>query len=60
MAVDGELVGADGKVSRELYYVGPLVRARDGEGTAVPELRAQAQCVAQALLASLGERRAAV
>lgn len=60
VAVDGELVGADGKVSRELYYVGPLVRARDGEGTAVPELRAQAQCVAQALLASLGERRAAV
>lgn len=60
VAPNGELVGSDGKVSPELYYVGPLVRARDGEGTAVPELRVQAQRVAQALLGSLAERRAAV
>ncbi|WP_439626172.1 FAD/NAD(P)-binding protein [Gemmata sp.] len=60
VAADGKPLGATGKASPVLYYVGPLVRARDGEGTAVPELRVQAQHVAHALLDSIGERRAAV
>ncbi|VTT99962.1 FAD dependent oxidoreductase OS=Mesorhizobium amorphae CCNWGS0123 GN=MEA186_27885 PE=4 SV=1 [Gemmataceae bacterium] len=59
-APNEELVGSGGKVSPALSSVGPRVRARDGGGTAVPELRVQAQRVAQTLLGSLGERRAAV
>jgi uncharacterized NAD(P)/FAD-binding protein YdhS len=39
---DGALVGAGGKASRVMYYVGPLLKARDWEATAVPELRVHA------------------
>ena len=35
----GRLVGKDGRVRRGLYYVGPWLRARDFEATAVHELR---------------------
>ena len=41
LAVDaqGRLVGRDGGIRRGLYYVGPWLRARDFEATAVHELR---------------------
>ncbi|NRO99390.1 FAD-dependent oxidoreductase [Paraburkholderia sp. NMBU_R16] len=47
------LVDHKGQSSAFLYYVGPLLRARDWEATAVPELRAHANCIAQRLLESL-------
>ncbi|WP_231716819.1 FAD/NAD(P)-binding protein [Burkholderia ubonensis] len=33
------LIGRDGETSRWLYYVGPFLKGRDWEATAVPELR---------------------
>jgi hypothetical protein len=42
-----------GEPSRVLYYVGPLLRARDGEGTAVPELRQYAARLARTILDSV-------
>jgi uncharacterized NAD(P)/FAD-binding protein YdhS len=33
------LIGRDGEASRWLYYVGPFLKGRDWEATAVPELR---------------------
>lgn len=47
---DGAVVAADGSPSRVLGYVGPLLRARDGEGTAVPELRQHAARLAARLV----------
>lgn len=44
------LVGANGEPSRSLYLVGPLLKARFWEATAVPELRQHAKAVAQRLL----------
>jgi uncharacterized NAD(P)/FAD-binding protein YdhS len=49
----GALLDAEGQVSGELYYVGPLLKARDWESTAVPELRIHAARLARALLDSL-------
>lgn len=46
----GELVGRDGSLCSTLRYIGPLLKARDWEGTAVPELRVHARHLAQALL----------
>jgi len=60
VAIDGRVLGTSGEPSRVLYYVGPLIRARDGEGTAVPELRVQAAGVARTVLDSLSALRAAV
>ena len=40
VAPDGALRDARGEASRVLYYVGPFLKARDWEATAVPELRA--------------------
>lgn len=48
----GDLLGADGQPSSTLHYVGPLLRARDWEATAVPELRVHAQQLAARLLAA--------
>jgi uncharacterized NAD(P)/FAD-binding protein YdhS len=45
----GRLVSANGEVTRNLYYVGPLLRARDWESTAVAELRHQALRLARHL-----------
>ncbi len=59
VAKDGAVLDRNGEPSRLLYYVGPLIRARDGEGTAVPELRVQASQVAQSVLASATGLRAA-
>lgn len=47
---EGSLIAADGTVSPVMSYVGPLLRARDGEGTAVPELRVHAAKLAQRLV----------
>lgn len=54
VAVDteGAVVGRDGAASGWLHYIGPLLRARDWEATAVPELRVHARRLAERLLAS--------
>jgi uncharacterized NAD(P)/FAD-binding protein YdhS len=49
VAADGEVVGADGRIVKGLYYVGPWLRARDWEATAVPELREHARRLAERL-----------
>lgn len=46
----GELVDRRGGPCSTLRYIGPLLKARDWEGTAVPELRVHARRLAQALL----------
>ena len=48
---DGALFGRGGAASHWLHYVGPLLRARDWEATAVPELRVHARRLAERLLA---------
>lgn len=53
VAEDGAIISGNGDASRVLYYVGPLVRARDGEGTAVPELRVHAARLATTLLGTI-------
>lgn len=50
---DLALLDAAGQPSRVLYYVGPLLRARHWEATAVPELRVHAAHVAQVVARSL-------
>ena len=50
VTLDGAVIGADGNVSKVMSYVGPLLRARDGEGTAVPELRVHAAQLARRLI----------
>jgi 3'(2'),5'-bisphosphate nucleotidase len=49
----GAVIGADGRVSPALYYVGPFLKARDWEATAVPELRRWARDVASHVIESL-------
>jgi uncharacterized NAD(P)/FAD-binding protein YdhS len=44
------LVGANGEPSATIYLVGPLLKARFWEATAVPELRRHAKSVAERLL----------
>ncbi|MGB6485598.1 MAG: FAD/NAD(P)-binding protein [Steroidobacteraceae bacterium] len=46
---DSEVVGADGRVVKGLYYIGPWLRARDWEATAAPELREHARRLAERL-----------
>jgi uncharacterized NAD(P)/FAD-binding protein YdhS len=53
VAEDGAIISGNGDPSPVLYYVGPLIRARDGEGTAVPELRAHAARLASTLFATI-------
>jgi uncharacterized NAD(P)/FAD-binding protein YdhS len=45
----GRLIGANGNATRNLYYLGPLLRARDWESTAASELRGHAQRLARHL-----------
>ncbi len=45
------VVDARGQASGVLHYIGPLLRARDWEATAVPELRVHARALAGLLLA---------
>ena len=56
---DSEVINADGRVVKGLYYVGPWLRARDWEATAVPELREHARRLAERLAdtALKGHRR---
>lgn len=51
VAADGAAVGADGRPSNALYAIGPLLRGRAWEATAVPELRVQAAGMAVELAA---------
>jgi uncharacterized NAD(P)/FAD-binding protein YdhS len=51
IAHDGAAVGVDGKPSNALYAIGPLVKGRDWEATAIPELRVQAADLALGLAA---------
>jgi uncharacterized NAD(P)/FAD-binding protein YdhS len=43
-------IAADGRPAAGLFYVGPMLRARDWEAIAVPELRVHAARLAQALV----------
>ncbi len=47
---DFAAIGSDGRASRRLFALGPLLRGSLWETTAVPELRGQAMRVAEALL----------
>jgi uncharacterized NAD(P)/FAD-binding protein YdhS len=47
---DLALLAADGRPSERLFLVGPLLKARFWEATAVPELRRHARAVAERLL----------
>ncbi len=49
---DGEVVDAGGHVVKGLYYIGPWLRARDWEATAVSELRNHARRLAEHLAGS--------
>jgi uncharacterized NAD(P)/FAD-binding protein YdhS len=47
------LIGADGRASSTLYYIGPFAKAGDWEATAVPELRRYASQLVDHLLETL-------
>ena len=49
IADDGRPVARDGTPVDRLYYLGPWLRARDWEATAVPELREHAAELARSL-----------
>ena len=55
-ADDGALLDRHGLPSRVLHHVGPLLKARYWEATAVPELRVHAERAASSILSSLEER----
>ena len=50
VADDYAVIDAGGGRSRVLHYIGPLLKARDWEATAVPELRVHASALAKHLL----------
>jgi len=52
----GALIDASGRVSGTLYYVGPMLRPRYWETTAVPELRVHAERLAWHLASDAGSR----
>jgi uncharacterized NAD(P)/FAD-binding protein YdhS len=49
VATDGRVIAGSGAATAGLYYIGPWLRARDWESTAVPELREHAANLAQTL-----------
>ena len=53
VAGDGRPIASDGQPVDRLYYIGPWLRARDWEATAVPELREHAARLAETLEARL-------
>lgn len=57
-AFSGALLGADGRPAPDLFAVGPVTRGALWEITAVPEIRAQAEQVAEQVLASARGRTA--
>jgi uncharacterized NAD(P)/FAD-binding protein YdhS len=52
VAPDGRVIAASGAPVDRLYYIGPWLRARDWEATAVPELREHAAALARKLAES--------
>jgi len=54
----GALVDVSGRTASNLYYVGPMLRPRFWETTAVQELRTHAEALARHLAVSAGTRRA--
>lgn len=53
VAEDYAVLDAAGRASEVLRYVGPLLRARDWEATAVPELRVHVREAAEAIVRAL-------
>jgi uncharacterized NAD(P)/FAD-binding protein YdhS len=47
------VIGAGGRPVPTLYYVGPFLKARDWEATAVPELREYARALAAHLVETM-------
>jgi uncharacterized NAD(P)/FAD-binding protein YdhS len=45
----GAIIDANGRAAPNIHYVGPMLRARYWEATAVPELRAHAERLARHL-----------
>lgn len=54
---DGALIDAEGRVSDSLFTLGPPRKGTLWETTAVPEIRVQAQQLAERLLVSLEDKR---
>jgi uncharacterized NAD(P)/FAD-binding protein YdhS len=54
IAADGRPIGRDGAPVDRLWYLGPWLRARDWEATAVPELRDHAARLAHRILSFAG------
>ena len=50
----GALVDASGRIARNLHYIGPMLRPRHWETTAVQELRGHAEQLASHLATSVG------
>ncbi|MFS2216599.1 FAD/NAD(P)-binding protein [Telluria sp. Tellsp104] len=50
---EGAVLDVHGAASELIFYVGPLLKARDWEATAVPELRLHAQRAAETIAAAL-------
>jgi uncharacterized NAD(P)/FAD-binding protein YdhS len=50
---EGAVLDVHGAASALIFYVGPLLKARDWEATAVPELRLHAQRAAETIAAAL-------
>jgi uncharacterized NAD(P)/FAD-binding protein YdhS len=59
VGADGALIDARGEPSQVFFAVGPLLRGRDWEATAVPELRVHAAQVVGRLARDLGNVEAA-
>ena len=55
IAPSGALLDCNAAPSDWLYYVGPLLQARDWEATAVPELREYVKRMAQTLAITLAQ-----
>jgi uncharacterized NAD(P)/FAD-binding protein YdhS len=58
VADDGRVIARDGTPVDHLHYLGPWLRARDWEATAVPELREQALALARRLVRGFGHAAA--
>ena len=52
VAPDGRVLARDGSPVDSLYYLGPWLRARDWEATAVPELREHAAALARRIISA--------
>ncbi len=56
VAADYRVVDAGGNSHGGIYYVGPLLKARDWEATAVPELRKHAVAAADSVLKTVASK----